>query len=127
MGECCSNESKHDQNFRMVAINSQQYRPSGMQGQKAASELMAGGNLPEPSSCEKVKEMNQPSPVALKKIKELGPLAQPQNGPDLSRVPEVGPYRYADGSTYRGQYHFGMRAGWGTCIYPDGSIYEGYF
>ena len=65
--------------------------------------------------------MNKPSEDAALQLKKLGPLNPPTDGPDLSHLPKLGPYKYKDGSTYEGQFRSGLRTGWGTVVFPDGS------
>lgn len=39
---------------------------------------------------------------------------------------ELGPYKFLDsGATYIGQFQKGNREGFGTLIWPDGTIYKG--
>ena len=40
-------------------------------------------------------------------------------------LPTFGPFEYPSGSTYIGQYKFGLRHGEGKFVGKDGSIYEG--
>lgn len=37
----------------------------------------------------------------------------------------TGEYRYADGTVYSGEWHRGLRQGFGTLISPSGALYEG--
>jgi len=76
---------------------------------------------PKPSVCEKVVSMNKLSDDAALQFKKLGALRPPVDGPDLSHLPVLGPYRFNDGATYQGQFRSGLRTGWGTVVYPDGS------
>ena|SRR3990167_2565911 len=47
---------------------------------------------------------------------------------DIDDLPELGPYRYSDGSVYRGQYRSGQRQGKGVQFMPgNGLWYDGLF
>ena len=37
----------------------------------------------------------------------------------------TGEYRYADGTVYSGEWHRGMRQGFGMLMAPSGALYEG--
>ena len=67
----------------------------------------SGNDEPDESTCTRVDEMNEPSTEARARLDEFGPLSKPAGGPDLSSLKEFGPYKYPDGSTYRGQYRYG--------------------
>lgn len=55
------------------------------------------------------------------------PLAtQPQPSPGRLLQPEgEGCYTWADGSTYEGAWHAGLKHGWGKYRWPNGACYQG--
>lgn len=56
-----------------------------------------------------------------------GPYKPGLKQPKDSKSPVLGPYKYQNGATYKGQYKFGQRSGYGTLVWDDGSIYEGFW
>lgn len=77
-----------------------------------------------------VKECNELCDAVIQSLRKLPDFTKDlQNGlrKSFASYPEIGPYRYPDGSTYYGQYKNGMRHGYGEQIWKDGSLYQGYF
>lgn len=71
-------------------------------------------------------EMNRVNDKVLETQAQIGPYSADYTVRDSWRdLPELGPFAYADGSTYIGQYRKGERHGEGKMIGIDGSIYEG--
>ena len=68
--------------------------------------------------------MNIISPTAKKHLNQLGEFLY-GNEPATADNVELGPYRYTNGSTYKGQYKLGQRSGFGTEITPKGDVYVG--
>ena len=74
----------------------------------------------------KMTEMNRVNANVLDAMNKNGPFNPNYKIRDSWRdLPELGPYAYPNGSTYVGQYKYGVRHGEGKMIGSDGSVYEG--
>lgn len=83
--------------------------------------------LPDQSIALPVTSMNGLSQAAQTIEQTLGPFDYLSVTTIQSSVPESGPMKYKDGSTYQGQYYGGKRQGQGRQVWKDGSVYEGYW
>lgn len=72
------------------------------------------------------KKMNQYSELAKTTLSKF-PFYRPNRGAEekYENHPVYGPYEYKSGSTYKGQYIFGQRSGFGEEVEKDGGGYEG--
>ena len=74
---------------------------------------------------EKLKELNSETKIRWEKEEEVK-IPQKMLRESFINYPEIGPYRYPDGSTYLGQFKSGKRHGFGQWISSSGHcIYEG--
>ena len=132
MGQCCATEERDEVSYPMAG-------GTEMKAQARVKAERGDGDEPDPKTVIQVEEMNMLSSRAQTKYESLGTLEKPDKaqGPyvqdidfldrDTQDLTYLGPYEYPDGSTYEGQFRYGLRNGWGKCVYADGSVYEGFF
>lgn len=105
---------------------------TGTIGEKTArgQELMdlAADHRPKPQTAQPCSAMSYMTTKTMQLEKELGPVEAGQNGRPAEEqlLPTLGPFRYKDGSTYTGQYRFGLRHGRGRQVFEDG-VYDGWW
>lgn len=98
----------------------------GRQSSVLNTPTISGGDEPLGSICHKVTELNRIAGFAASTLATLPPLDFSNRSQYVyDNRPLIGPYKYADGSTYIGQYRIGKRSGKGKQIWTDGSVYEG--
>lgn len=95
--------------------------------QPVMTYMPPGNNAPDPKEAQPVPQLNALSKDAEKASKDLPPFNYNDTVSVQSNCPEMGPYRFKDGCTYRGQFLGGKRHGRGRQVWKDGSIYEGYW
>lgn len=121
MGNCCSAENKEGGQIHEIET------------MNAHSNLKEESNLKhlhEPSIEDAVKiddhEYNKENAKVQQMIEKLDVYQsnEPPNH-EWSELPVLGPYKYENGATYRGNYKNGKRHGEGRQVWSDGSCFEG--
>ena len=117
---CCNQDGSSEADIKQLIKNQTKIL-------KQATEFTNDTDLPPPSIAVPISKMLTPSPQALSQEKLLDPLNQ-ELKKKYSELPVAGPLEYQETKeTYHGQLRNSKREGYGYSIYPDGSIYEGYW
>ena len=119
MGTCCSD------NTGDVALNNQE-----VEG-KRNIRLNFQAQDPEAHRPTDAVTADQMNPISMK-ARDLDAKMPPYRPGRPHRdsfvtYPDIGPYKYPDGSTYKGQYKNGKKHGFGLLIDPTGGGYQGFF
>lgn len=124
MGNCCTNEMRTD-----MELNNHKIENNPKEKKKMVSNYNTNNVVNHaPQNQKKADQMNPTSPNVERIIKNLKKFQKPVKlNKKFKHLPELGPYVYREGESYLGQYNEGDREGFGVQIWPDGSIYEGYW
>lgn len=124
---CCRSDN-HDRDYSFNLRSRKRQRVKATSNSSMKESDMK--HSPRKTVAASVKECNELCDAVIQSLRKLPDFTKDlQNGlrKSFASYPEIGPYRYPDGSTYYGQYKNGMRHGYGEQIWKDGSLYQGYF
>ena len=95
--------------------------------QPVMTQMPPGNHAPDAKEAHPVPQLNPLSKEAEAMTKKLPAFNYSETVSVQSSCPDMGPYRFKDGCTYRGQFYAGRRHGRGRQVWKDGSVYEGYW
>ena len=126
MGNCCSSDAQKDAPTALEPTVTQKRAHLTMNMETSAS--ISDSHAPQGSTAVQVADMNR----LASKVEEAERRCKPFSFDTYTKVefaglPVLGPFKYSNGATYKGQYKNGQRHGKGRQVMADGSCYDGYW
>lgn len=123
---CCRSDNR-DRDYSFNLKSRKKQRVKGAKASMKESDLQHAPPKTVAAPVLVCNELNENVIRILQKLPDFSQELKDHLRKSLVACPEIGPYRYPDGSTYLGQYKNGTRHGYGEQIWKDGSLYQGYF